>query len=178
MATAPTKGEIGEGLYKTVPIYEGTFTRADVQTQQGVTEKGGTYASGISDDAIKANTAYVIAYTSFADYAYTKPATGANGDTLLGRIKSIDKNVPEVAANGGTAVATLANARRAVVEFFQQGQVIMVRVDGSGTTVDLGDNLSLKSAEREIFVQDNSNGALKALKTTSDADAWIPAEVL
>lgn len=178
MPTAPTHGEIGQGVKITAPIYEGTFTRTDVQTKEGVVKKGGTYAAPVSDDDIEQKIAYLIAYTSFADYAYQIPATGANGDTILGRVLAISKDIPEAAADGGTVTASLANARRGTVELFQKGQTIMVRVDGSSTPIALGDKLSLKTATRNIWVQDNSNGALKALETATGADAWIPAEVI
>ena len=178
MPTAPTHGEIGEGTKITAPIFEGTFTRADIQSKQGIIKKGGTYAAPVSDDDIENHTAYVIAYASFTDYAYQIPATGANGEDLLGRVRAISKDIPEASADGGTVASTLANCRRGTVELFKKGQIIMLRVDGSGTTIDLGDKLTLKAATRNIFVQDNSNGAFKALETTSGADVWIPAEVL
>ena len=69
MPTSPTKAARGEGWKYTYPIYEGTFTRADVQTTGGVIEKGGTYAAGVSDDAIKELNAYVKEYTSFTEMA-------------------------------------------------------------------------------------------------------------
>ena len=176
--TAPTHGEIGEGTKITAPIFEGTFTRRDVQSQQGIIRKGGTYAAPVSDDDIENNTAYLIAYTSFTDYAYQIPATGANGEDLLGRVQSINRDVVEVSADGGTQVSTLTNCRQGTVELFKKGQIIMLRVDGSGTPVALGDKLSLKAATRNLFVQDNSNGAFKALEAATGADDWIPAEVL
>ena len=106
MATAPTHGEVGQGVKITAPIYEGTFTRTDVQTKQGIVKKGGTYAAGVVDDSIEQKIAYVKEYTSFDDYAYQVVADNENGDQILGRVLAISKDIPEATADGGTVTAT------------------------------------------------------------------------
>lgn len=178
MPTSPSKAERGEGWKYTYPIYEGTFTRADVETTGGIVQKGGTYAAPIVNSSIDDGIAYVKEYTSFTEMAYQSIADNENGDQIKGRVISISKDIPEVSADGGTAAATLINARRATVEIFRKGQQVLLRVDGSGTTVDINDNLSLKASSKVLFVQDNSNGGFKALQTTTGADVWILAEVL
>jgi hypothetical protein len=177
MATAPTGGEIGQGVKRTVVIYEGDATRTDVMTDSGKVIKGVTYAAQIDDDRIKEGNAYVRRYTTW-DNAVQRVAANGNGDTIVGRVIEIDKNTPEISANAGTWTAARATARRGTVEFFVEGQVIYVRGDGSGTTIAVGNKLSLKAASTFLFVQDNTNGFGYVLEGTTDADAWIPVEII
>jgi hypothetical protein len=177
MATAPTGGEVGKGLSRTMVIYEGDATRADVETDAGTVIKGVTYAAQIPNDNIKAGNAYIRRYTTWDD-AVQLVAAGGNGNTIIGRVLAIDKNIPEISANGGTWTAARATARRGTVEFFLKGQVINVRVDGSSTPIAVGNKLSLKSGETDIFVQDNTNGRFYAQQAATGSDVWIQAEVI
>lgn len=177
MVTPPTGGEISGGVVDTEVIYEGDATRADVLTHEGHIEKGVTYAAQIAEDRIKEGNAYVKEYTTW-DNAVQKVADAENGDVIVGRVIVIDKNRPEIATDGGTWTAARASARRASVERFQTGQVILIRADGSGTAVAVGNTLSLKAASDFLWVQDLVNGALYALEATADADAWIRARVI
>ncbi len=93
MTTAPTQGERGQGLYLTHPLYEGTATRTDVVTEHGVVKGGVAYAAQFDEDAIDRHTAYVKEYTSFAEMAYQKVATGDNGNLIKGRVVNIDTNI-------------------------------------------------------------------------------------
>lgn len=177
MVTPPTGGEIGGGIVSTHVIYEGDATRADVLTHEGHVEKGVTYAAQIAEDRIKEGNAYVKEYTTW-DKSVQKVADAENGDVIVGRVIAIDKNRPEIAADGGTWTAVRAGARRGSVERFLTGQEILIRADGSGTAIAIGNTLSLKAASDLLWVQDLVNGALYALEPTTDADAWIRARVL
>lgn len=175
---ATTGGDISQGIRSTEPVYEGTFTRTDVLTTKGWVEKGGTYAAPIVKDRVEEGNAYVKEYTSFADNAVQTVADNENGDQIVGRVVSIDKNIPSVSTNGGTQAATLANVRRATIERFKKGQVITIHVNAT-TPIVIGDKVSLESGSQHIFEQDNNNGAFYCLEAiASGADVITRARVI
>jgi len=178
MATI-TQGDVGQGLMLPgCPIYEGTATRTDVYGPSGLIEGGVTYAAGVDNDDIKNGWQFLKTYGSFAEDGFQIVAAGGNGSDIVGRLISITNNTPTISANAGTASATLTNCRRGTVEQFVVGQIISVKVDGSGTAVAIGDKLSLKTALTDTFVQDNSNGTFYALKTASADGDIIPVRVI
>ena len=176
MATAPLAGEQGQGIVRTVTIYEGDATRYDVWTKGGIVEQGVTYAAGISQDRIDDGNAYVKRYTTYKD-SVQRVATGENGDQIIGRVLTIDRNIPEIAVDGGTWTATEAGARKASVEFFVSKQVIRVRAKGDAVGIVVGNTLSLVAGSLFLMDQDLVNGAFYALEPTTDADAYILVEV-
>lgn len=176
MPTGPLAGEIGEGNSRTVALYEGNGTRYDVWTKAGIVQYGLQFAAGFSQARIDDGNAYVKAYTTWTD-AVQRVATGDNGNIILGRVLDISRNIPEVATDGGTWTAALATARYGTVEFFVTGQVIRVRADGSGTAIAINDQLKLKAGSLFLMIKEVTNGFLYAKEATTDADAYILAEV-
>lgn len=172
-----TGGEIGEGVRRTIPVHEGLATRRDVITNRGIVEKGVTYAAGISQERIDDGSAYVKLYPTWDD-AVEKVSNNETGVNIYGRVLEIGGEVPDIATDGGTQGATRANARRATVEEFRKGQVIVLHVDGSGTPVAVGDKLSLKPASDYIFIQDNTNGRFYAMEAATGSDDYIRARVI
>jgi len=177
MATAPKGGESGQGVTRTYKVYEGDATRTDVETTHGTEVKGVVYAAGISNDLVKQGIAYVKRYTTW-EKAVQRVATGENGEDIIGRVKAIDTNTPDISTNGGTWTAAYAGARNASVEEFQKGQIILVRARGDVTPIAIGNKLSLVTGSLYLFNQDNTNGRFYAMQATTDADAWIQVEVI
>lgn len=160
-------GDVGTGLeLPGQAIYEGTATRRDVVTHNGIVEGGVTYAAPVDHDNMKDGWQFLKVYTSFDEEAYQIVAAGGNGSDIVGRLLYIDNNRPTISANGGTASATQANCRRGTVEQFRVGQIIAVRVNGT-TPIAIGDKLSLESGHLDTFVVDNSNGTFYCLEASS-----------
>jgi hypothetical protein len=131
-------GDIGDVLQITMILFEGNFTRTDIETPGGLYQFGGTYAAPLR----------VGDFVELYDGANKTVTTASAGASVIGRIVETPKGpIPEVGTDGGVwtwSASPGAGARHATVEWYKGKCVRRFLID---VTADPGVEVQVKDRD-------------------------------